>query len=275
MFLLVILVLNHRWRGVPFRQRPTLHQVIIGGLSWWFIYIAFDTILYVIAPISFSEPPIGVQLSGVGYDPDYPSLFIANIMRDIGFTGALLLGWAYLFASILISAGEEKFRKKISRNPIILAIIIISTIIFVANDVISVTVSSTNVNVTAGFNGVAGSSILSTIFIYFLGGGLLIRALNRSFRTQSQEIRNQLRFITLGIIFMGLGHSYWFTLGLLVPIIPHIIFAVKPIEILYYIGHSFWTCAAIFIYLGFRKDRNAWNLPDIVPNVSNQPAEKN
>jgi hypothetical protein len=253
LFLIAIFFLNRRYPGINMRKRPQLHQFLICGLILWFTYIFLDIFIYTIAGLSFEANLPGVTTTYVGYTIEYPSLFVANILRDIGFIGAIGLGWIYLYAALLIQMGERKFEEKIFRNRLLNLLILSSIVIIVINDRMFVKISGDSINVSAVFNGISGFAILLTIITYAIGAFLLANTLRISIKEEkSPQFRKQIRSLILGMVFMGLGHSYWLILGQIASVNPQIL-GLLPILVWYYIGHGFWSASAVFIVIGFRN----------------------
>ena len=103
-----------------------------------------------------------------GYTVEFPSLLIANILRDIGFLGASVILWSYFFCGMIIRFGEVKIQQKVHEHKSIYIGIGLMTVFFIGYDMIGVNVGDSGVSVNAIFNGVSGFSLFLYILLYFV-----------------------------------------------------------------------------------------------------------
>ena len=75
-------LLNQRFKGKNWRNRPLLHRLFFTGMMGWLIYIFLDIFIFALAAYSFDTlAPQGTTQIFSGYDINYPSLFWANIFE--------------------------------------------------------------------------------------------------------------------------------------------------------------------------------------------------
>jgi len=104
LYIIVLFSLNKKYKGEPLMKRPSLHIYFFLGIAGWLLYMILDTIIFAIAPLSLVgplTPGIAIQ----GYTAEYPSLLIANLLRDFGIIGAILTAWFYCMAAVRINTG--------------------------------------------------------------------------------------------------------------------------------------------------------------------------
>ncbi|UYP47676.1 hypothetical protein NEF87_003961 [Candidatus Lokiarchaeum ossiferum] len=252
LFLIIILKLNKKYKGLSLKERPQLNTLYLVGLIGWLIYITLDIFIYIIAPLSFTElTPIGVY---TGYDSQFPSLFIANILRDIGFFGALIISWCYFVAAFNIKFGEKQTHHFFGNNRIIQALILTSSIVLSAGDKIKVEINEGNASVNAVWDGIEGAFVAIVILLFVTSVILLSITLRSSIPSISDDIfRRRIKILILGTVFMACGHIYWLGLSLLLKI--PAVFEFLSIQFWYvtahWIGHMLWTLSPIFIFSGF------------------------
>ena len=73
-----------RYRSIAWKNWPQIPKFLFISMLGWFTFITLDIIIFLVASLSFSTAPIGVYS---GYDLNYASLFIANILRDFSSMG--------------------------------------------------------------------------------------------------------------------------------------------------------------------------------------------
>lgn len=243
-------LINKKYRGIPWKERPQFHRSFLIGMLAWSFYIFLDIFIYTCAGVSMSSTtPNGIYQ---GYNSQFPSLFFVNILRDIAFASSLLMSWNYLFATFALRFDEEKVKAIFTQNLITLFLMIVLTLIITMGDIIQVSVNNGEILVSGVFNGFAGVSIILNVSIYVLNGLLLFITLRDITREDpSLEFQRKIRFFMLGIVSMGLGHIYWLVLGLLSPILS--LNSLFSQFLVYFLGHLFWIISPIFIYLGFGK----------------------
>jgi hypothetical protein len=252
LFIVNLILLNKKFQNTPWSNRPQLHKLILIGIFGWIIYITLDIFIYIFAAVSFEGVPPPAFFEG--YTKDYPSLLIVNILRDVGFLGALTISWMYLMASFSLRFGERRTREIFQQNKlVILAINLISSII-VIGDRIGVSITENGPKVKAVYNGFSGTSILLTVVIYFTSAVLLSQTFKRiSNGDESGNLKKRLTYLSIGIMNMGFGHIYWFILGQIAMFNPALFSNFNHVIFLYVFGHLIWMLSPIFIYLGLSK----------------------
>lgn len=265
LFLIIILKLNKKYKGLSFREKPQLNTLYLIGLLGWLIYISLDIFIYVIAPLSFSEltPPAKY----IGYDSNFPSLVIANILRDLGFVGALVISWCYFIAAFNIRYGENQTKRFFGKNRVIQALILISSVILSAGDAIQVEIKDRKAIVNAKWSGIEGAFIIIVILLFITSVVLLTFSLRSTLPSFSdKKLRKRIKLLILGTLFMSFGHIYWLVLSQLIeiPAIAEILSIQTWYITAHWIGHMLWTLSPIFIFSGFSlKNQNMAQIKEI------------
>ncbi len=263
LYVLVAFTLNKKYKGIPFKKRPSMHRFFLSGICGWILYMFLDTFIYVIAPISIPvTTPVDTRFNV--YPIEYPSLLIANILRDIAMPGALVMAWTYCAAAVQINNGininerfffskekmfPEKDKIKISRGLFFRLIAIVSVVTVIITDRIVVhVIADGQVHVASGWG------IINTIFIlgFFTYATILMIKQILYLRTTQMEAVYKKRAQNLGwgIISYTAGLYYW---GLVGVIFQNWSASNTVILIFLFLGHGIWSLSAVFIYLAFRS----------------------
>ncbi|UYP47677.1 hypothetical protein NEF87_003962 [Candidatus Lokiarchaeum ossiferum] len=254
LFLIVSIKLIKKFPNIPFRERPLLNALFLIGLFSWFIYITLDIVIFIIAPLSLeSSLPFGIYS---GYQAEYPSLFIANLIRDIGFLGLILISWCYFIAAFSIKYGENKTKQIFFKNKMVLGFMIAFTLIFDFFDKIMVTYEDSRINISSDWRGITGILLAIVISLFIFAAILLNTTLESTvIEHQDRQYRKKIRLLKYGIIFMALGDIYWLILGLLRnwPVFLEFAKFDMSYEIFYWFGHMIWMLSPIFIYFGLKE----------------------
>ncbi|MHA1612012.1 MAG: hypothetical protein ACTSYU_08185 [Promethearchaeota archaeon] len=263
LYIVVFYSLNKKFVGVPFKNRPSMHRFFVRGVGGWILYMFFDCIIYVIAPISIPVTALVENANFGVYPIEYPSLLIANILRDFAIPGALLMAWSYCAAAVQINNGiniNERFffskeklfpnkeNVKISRGLFFRLIAVASVITIIILDRIVVSeISEGQVHVASGWG------IVNTIFLlgFFTYATILMFKQVLYLRTTDMEAEYKKRALNLGwgIITYTAGLYYWGLVGL---IFQGFSANNTLILIFLFVGHGIWSLSAVFIYLAFR-----------------------
>ncbi len=67
--------------------------------------MSLDVFLYMLAPQDFNP---NIEIMMTGYDLTRPSLFLANVLRDISMGGGYIFLWSLFIAAYIIRNGEAK-----------------------------------------------------------------------------------------------------------------------------------------------------------------------
>ncbi|MHA1795934.1 MAG: hypothetical protein ACTSUK_07470 [Promethearchaeota archaeon] len=266
LYFYAVFALNKKYHGVKFSDRPALHRFFITGLSGWIIYLFFDSIIYVIAPLSIPESATinAVNFVFSGYDSAYPSLLWANILRDLAIPGALFMAWTYCGASVLINRGtniNEDFLfsddlvfpkhwkipiKKKQLYPV-LAFLFILLMVYLDRIEVHV-IADGKIHVTSAW-GIINS--LSLILFFTFATILMVQQM-RFLRTRSMELEYKRRalFLGWGIISFTIGLYYWALTGI---IFQNMTASETLILVFLYLGHVIWSSSAIFIFFAFHQ----------------------
>ncbi|TFH30142.1 MAG: hypothetical protein E4G98_02615 [Promethearchaeota archaeon] len=265
LYVVVFYTLNKKYLGVPYKNRPSIHRFFLLGIGGWILYMFLDTIIYVIAPISIPVTALkGAEFTG--YSIEYPSLLIANILRDIAIPGALVMAWVYCAAAVQINNGininerfffskEKLFPKKenikISRGLFYRLIAIVSVISVIILDRIVVhVIDNGQVHVASGW-GIVNTIFLLGFFTY--ATFLMIKQILYLRTTQMEAVyKKRAQNLGWGIITYTAGLYYWGLVGVIFQNLTASDYNTL-ILIFLFLGHGIWSLSAVFIFLAFRS----------------------
>ncbi|MCY3414611.1 MAG: response regulator [Candidatus Heimdallarchaeota archaeon] len=236
-----------RWDSLPL-----LYKLLFLGHLGWFIFISLDLIIYTIAALSFESTPIPSSIEVyAGYPIEYPSLLLANILRDFANIGASLMMFSYVFISIMVHKGED-YTMNILKNRLYMGFLIIFSVTLSFTEQVSVALyPSGEVVVDALWSGFGGISILIFLILYLIAGFSIKRSLyKQEFLSKNHQVT--LKAFTNGILFMGYGLLFIMIFGVLKDIYPEI-FLIPAIRLLIlYINHLFWLISPLLILVGLK-----------------------
>ncbi len=244
LFLLIIVMVNKKFKGFPILKRPVLHQAFLLGICGWFVYIFIDIFIYTFAAKSFNETMVGTY---EGYTKDHPSLFVANIFRDMAIIGMQIETWAYFFLPIIISKGGKKAIQILKKPWVLITIISLSAMI-VINDVMVVEIRESNIVIREKYNGIHLFSILFAIFIYFYAAIRLFITLSKTTENESKVIQKRSKKLGWGVLVIGLGYLWaiiWNAIAVFIPELYENKFIFLFVSI---IIHLLWTLSPILLY---------------------------
>ncbi|QEE17030.1 hypothetical protein DSAG12_02862 [Promethearchaeum syntrophicum] len=264
LYIIVLFSLNKKYKGIPLMKRPSLHIYFLMGIAGWILYMVLDTIIFAIAPLSL-EGPLTLGDPIKGYTSEYPSLFFANILRDIGIIGAILTAWFYCMAAVRINTGISLNRKifgskkkilpikgfKITWGHFSLLLAISLLIVFIILDQIKIEIlDSTTVHVSSDW----GIAMILIIILYGFSTILMVKQLFELRKTQMEiEFKRRAKFLGWSIIIFTSGIYYWALLGYLVGAFP----SLKEFSLEFlYLGHILWMTSAIFVYSAFKQRKS-------------------
>ncbi|WP_371804769.1 PAS domain-containing protein [Candidatus Lokiarchaeum ossiferum] len=238
-----------KFKGIAWKDRPLVERLYLMGMIGWFVYITLDIFIFLVAPVSMEFAFVGEY---GGYSTVYFSLFVSNLLRDVAFCGALVMLWAFLYASLMIWLGEttamELFQKKWVGN--IIGIISLLIILF---DQITVKITSNGPNVNADSSWLGGGVLFLFILIFIISISILIYSLQHETNAwTSNHLKPHIRYLILGLALMGLGNMYWAILGGLRTLTPSLFRDFRVSSLLTAIGHVFWIISPIFLNFGIR-----------------------
>jgi len=201
---MVIYFLNQKQKGVPFLNRPVIHKLFLVACVGWGVYMLLDIFIYSCAGLSFSfiDPfPIA------GYPKNYPSLLIANILRDIALLGGCIHVWCYLIIPYSIKYGEHATRKLLKKWYFIL-ITLIAWTIFIFFDVIVIDKQGYDIVVTEKWSAFGGINFILITTFYFIGAFRLRIVLKKLIIKEkvSTNYKKKMKLLIFGIFIMGCGH---------------------------------------------------------------------
>ena len=250
--LIVILTLSRKFRSIPLKQRPLLHKLFMLGLLGWLIYITCDFFIYGFAAVSFNP---NVPIRAEGYYLEYPSLFIANILRDFAIAASFLQIWGYYFSSNAIYLGEARTREQL-KSKVTWAIMLILSVPVIIIDKTRVQIEGGSIII-----GSTGSSItdfiqlIVPIVMFNFAAYRLSRVLKNSIQSEDINLINNVSKIRTGISMMGFSYV-WYFVGRIVLIL----FDLRNnFAALLFVGltlHLLWICSPVFLYFGLKSMNN-------------------
>jgi membrane-associated HD superfamily phosphohydrolase len=256
-FLMAILLIFFTNFKKPNAERPLLNKLLLIGLSGWFLYSIMDIFLFELAWVAIpQDAPLGIY---TGYPIEYPKLMYANIMRDFAIFGAMMMNWTFMIAAFCIKFGEAKTEKIFTKNKWMLVIIVISIVVVVIGDQVAVTIWENGGYSASAFTvGLGAIFIYIAIGFYILAAVFLIWNLYSASKSQSDpQMRKALIILGLGILFMGIGHSFWVIYSKIGALYPD--WASQTVNWLSMslLGHFLWMLSPIFIIVGILYGRKA------------------
>ena len=266
LFILVILLINQKFKGTPVKKRPLLHQLFFYAMIGWTLYIFLDIFIFVFAAYSFEGyAPAGETLLYSGYDADYPSLFWMNIFRDFAMAGLITQVFLYLLVPSCIERGEQKTREVyLSKGRWLIPLILI--LVVVANDQIVVMIYGNHIRVDTDWNGIALFSLLFVIGTYLGVSFRIHKTLSKTAENQpSKAYKTQVKRLSFGIFVMGLGYIYMLMMGMIDEIFP--VWGNSNKIWLGWIGHMIWASSPLFIYFGFKAQETGDFVEDTNDNA--------
>jgi hypothetical protein len=257
----LVIAIMMRKRGKPSLPNSFyLSRTLSNAFFAWAVYVSCDIPIYLFAALSFN-PAVPTPISGVtGYPLAYPSLIVANILRDIGMTFGQLNFILILFATYQIRHGEAAFKKNVARSPIFIIIISVYLTVSGIFDGIQVVINPSTVGVSAVFSGMSLIMIIIMISAYFYSAIKFKRALFEGIEEAERPLKRRLVVLSLGILLLGIGHAYWLVLGILRFIPALVLFLRTNASILSMIGHLIWACSPILIFFSLRTSQSSKDL---------------
>lgn len=214
--------------------------------SFFFVFIMFmlmtldDLINTLIASIGIPLVP-GEY---VGYDLNYPFLFIANIVRDLWAIPMALVNY-FTFRSIKIIQHGEQFGTERAKKKIFLAYYILMMVVFASIDILSVVISPeliVRVEVRPILLGSLFYLMYIVLIMYLLTFTYSFLVISIQFFKNVRKIqKNQklrLGFFLLGYTFLLIGVYHFGFVGVLFPWTNPLAFQL--------FGHAIWSIAPIF-----------------------------
>lgn len=189
------------------------------ALCGWSIYVILDALLFPIAHLESTAPPL-----------------IANILRDIAICAGGILAFGFLYASIIIRYGEA-----LAKEIRTVILMVAGYLALVIPTVITDAIIKEAGNVHTDFNISNGITILAQIIIYFIAVYQLIV----NYRViQDEKIKKRILYFIFGALLIALGIIFFIIVGVTAS---EFDFITGPI------GHFIWILAPVFILLGVRK----------------------
>ncbi len=253
--LYLLIALYIKKRGKQGDSAFPLNTIVFFAFLGGFIFSMFDNIDYLLAGLSFDPAQYG---TAVGYDLTHPSLFIANIFRDIGMAGIMLNIWGLLIASIQIKSGSAISEKKILKNKFVLIIILGISTLIVGFDILGVRITHSGTVVEALYSDVSSIFLIFGVIMYFIAALLFRRASVGAFPSDNDKQTNPHLFqrtkrFSTGILVTGFGYLHAVAWRLLAAV-PEIYAVAYPYAIvIHYITHGLWILALIIILSSIGK----------------------
>jgi len=247
LFLLITIRLYRKFPNQAFNKRPLLHRLFTVGILGWTVYAICDIFIFSFAALSFDT---SVPIYVVGYTLEYPSLLIANILRDIACIGQFTQVAVYFFVPDAIFEGEMKTKQKM-HNPWVQFIFILCYFVLIISDMISVQITEEFIYVSPNWNGVSGFFLTFTIVFYFIAAIRIQKALSKAkYDVNSREFSKRTSLLSWGIMMMGISFLwalFWNIVGIYY-------FSLFLFFFVSYSLHLFWMSSPILIYLGLQGD---------------------
>ncbi len=248
LYLLIAVYIKNR--GKQGDSSFSLNRIMFIAFFGGFVFSVFDNIIYLFAGLSFDPSSF---VNAAGYDFTYPSLFWANIFRDIAMTGLILNIWALLIASTQIRFGLGKVKQQILRNKIILTVIFGISALIIVFDVIAVDISARGTFVHSLYSGVSSIFMVFCLIMYFIVATRFRQTSVGAFPSDHEREKFPVLFqrtkrMSAGILVTGFGYLNAVTWGILATIPEIYPFAVSIAILLNYITHGFWILALVLIF---------------------------
>jgi|SRR5271157_2289596 len=244
--------------GKAFKDQYILNRTFFVGFLGWAICMTLDIFLYMIAPLSFNP---NVAVYAAGYDFTYPSLVIANFLRDISMIGGYVHIWCLLIAAYIIRHGMIETNKHLTQNWVFYCIVGAYGAFFIITDSIFVQiVPGQPTVVNAVFSGISLVTLTITISLYWIGAAFFYRTAHIQIYSAEPVLQHRIKLLSYGVILFGSILVYWLLIGMVetLPEIGPVVVAWDiPLEIL---GHGIWTIAPILMYGGLRDPRKIENV---------------
>ncbi len=250
-FVVVALILKNR-EGKAFKDQYLLNRTLIIGFLMWAQYITLDLFIYILAPQSF-DPNVEVFVV-TGYNFTYPSLLLANILRDIGTLGGYIFIWAMFSSAYIILHGEAQTRRRFLKNPPFIIGIIAYGLFFIFTDEIAVTIRpGQDTHVNAVFSGISLITLTITITIYVLSALFFRKAASTGLYASTPKLKQRIKLLSWAVLLLAIILVYWLVKGILesLPGIGPVVLSVN--ILLEIIGHGLWSLAPILMYVSLRE----------------------
>ncbi|HMF33612.1 MAG TPA: hypothetical protein VKK79_19470 [Candidatus Lokiarchaeia archaeon] len=249
-FVLIAIGVKNRG-GRSYKDQYYLNRTFFFAFLSWVFYITCDLFIFLFAAVSFDPT---VPITAVGYDLGHPSLLVANILRDIGLTGGLLNAIFLLIAAMQIRYGEKETKRKVTRNPISIIVIVAFLVIGGAFDMIKVQIGSNgNVSINPYYASVTIITLSTAVGVYFAAAFALRSSLYYNIKEAPPLLRRRLRLLSFGVLLMGVGEAYWILKGVLNLVPAFTVFITTNDLWLKIAGHCIWILSPVLIYLGLRE----------------------
>ncbi len=247
-FLSSLIMGLNQYRDLKWSQRPLIHKLLIIGFMGWLWFIILDIFVFLIAGLSITQeiPPSLIM----GYSSEYPSLFVANILRDMSILGIGTILFVYIMIPFTLRFGEKK-TNQILRNKGFLGGFLALSVILVVGDRVSIESYNQSIIVDAVWTGYAGISILIFILMYIFVTIMILRYFRHPTQAQlSTSYKNQISKLIVGVGFLGLGFVVLFILGIVKSFLPAP-FSLPIVRFFVHLaGHSFWIISPLLIQKG-------------------------
>lgn len=234
-----------------------INKVYIIAFYAWFFYMVLDTIIPIIAPLSYNGE-VNVSFL-IGYDLQYPSLFIANVLRDIQLICAFIMIIFTYGATQIIKFGEEIGIKKFKRKKI-LVFFTIATILCLIFDSIEISYNQTLKILTVTNSWELLGPLGWIGFLLYLGlmtynSMIIFTEYNKNKDILNKWERRKLFYFALGYSLLLAGLYYW----IIVPLFG-VLFAFNFEKILFNVlGYLIWSLAPLAFYQALKMQKQGKN----------------
>ena len=252
-YTLLTIMIYRRHHTSPFHLRPLLYRLFVIANCAWTVYMWLDAIIFSYAALSMSP---SLDLIKSGYDLGYPSLWIANFLRDLAMVGLLVEAFALILIGPVIQYGDLRALKKF-HSPWIILIAIVIGLVIIWNDTIAVEVRNGVIRIMAQ----ASVGLVIVLFLY-LGAYLGIRQAltkidhNQMFIDQRLEIIARIRLLEWSV-FLKCFSIIWIIIWTIVAVFLPSEYVMDADSILYWmvflVKQLLWIGSPVLMLYAVRK----------------------
>ncbi len=250
-FVVIALIIKNR-EGKAFNEQYLLNRTLVIGFFAWAQFITLDLFIFILAPQSF-DPSIATG-TVTGYNTAYPSLLIANILRDLSIFGGYIFIWSIFSSAYIILHGEEQTRRRFLKNPLFVFGLVAYGLFFIFTDEIYVQIRpGQDTVVNAVFSDISLITLTITITIYVLSALFFRKAASTGIYASTPKLKQRIKLLSWGALLLAIILVYWLVKGIL-EMLPGIGQVVLSLNILLeIIGHGVWSLAPILMYISLRE----------------------
>lgn len=225
-----------------------IYKSLLSAFIIWIFYMIVDILVPIVAPLSFRTETLDFgaldAVTFMGYLTEYPSLFAANVMRDMQSVLAAIFIISTNKIAFITKYGCEKGLKMFKRK-IRYIIYALSSLLIVLFDTTGVIIyENFSVETIYYFNNGAVLGMLTFLVVITKACGILIAEYIKGRDLLSDSERRLLKLFCLGYSFLAIGMWYWIIIPLIIPNHKRLIFQS--------IGHFVWSLAPVTLYMALK-----------------------